>query len=477
MSLLNILTVIFKHKKKISIIFLVIVTAVAGATLLQDRVFEAKSSVLIKMFKEDPSRPGMGVDDSSLSRILSQEEMINTEIEILTSRELGEKVIMTLQMEKIYPDIAKAEATKEELMDEAVHSFAENLLVVGVRKSNVVTVSFRHNDPQIAAKAVNILVEAFKEKHLAVHSDPQSSFIGSQLAAFDAKLKASEKKLQEYQQENNVFSLEEQRTLLLKQRSDFDSAYKIAHDSVNENAKKIASIKAQMRFLSNNNTRYTPTERDRIITDAKARLLELQLKEQELRRKYTDSNGLLVDARKQIEMVNKFLKDQEDGIAGKVKSGNPVYQSMETDLFRAEADLNSQTAKADALRGQLKQLDKEIALLDMNESKVQNLKRELAIDEKNFKTYADRHEDARISDAMNKLKLSSISVIQPAIAPVEPVKPNKRLNAAIGLLFGIVASLTSAFFLESIAQTFSDPESVEKYLELPVLLTVPVKED
>jgi uncharacterized protein involved in exopolysaccharide biosynthesis len=477
MNLLSILTILFKHKSKIIVISLTIMAVVTCGTLMQKSVYEAKSVILVKMLKEDTSRPGMGTDTSNIPLTLSQDELINTEIQTLTGRELAEKVIRTLQIEYIYPHLAKRTANKAVVIDQAVQTFGRSLKVVGVRKSNVITVSFQHNNPEIAAKAVNLLVEAFKDKHLALHSDPQSSFISSQLASFENKLKDSEKSLQEYQQRNKVFSLEEQRTLLLKQRNDFDSSYKLAQDNISELSRKIASLKIQMKNIANSNNRYTHTERDNIIVGAKTKLLELQLKEQELRRKYTDSNRLVVDAKKEVETVNQFLKDQEEGIIGKVKTGNPVYQNIEIDLFRSEADLQSQAAKAAALKGQLKQLDKEIASLDMSESTVQNLKREVALNEKNYKTYADRHEDARISDAMNRLKLSNISVIQAAVAPINPIKPNKKMNVLLGMILGIASGLVSAYLAENLTQTFSDPESVEKYLELPVLLTVSSKEE
>ena len=477
MSLLNIMTVIFKYKEKIFINALIVFAFVTVGTFMQESVFEAKSSLLVKMLKEETSRPGIGSGGNNLSLVLSQDEIITTELQILTGRAIIENVIKALKIEVLYPELAKKGSTNEELMDKAAKNFSKNLKVGGVKKTNVITVAFQHKSPEVAARAVNLLIDTFKDKHLELHSAPQSSFIAGQLSSLEDKLKLSEKKLQEYQQSNNVFSLDEQRSLLLKQRTDFDSAYKIANDSVNENIKKIASIKAQMKYTANNNARYTPTDRDRIITDAKAKLLDLQLKVQELRRKYTDSNKLIVDAKKEIETVNQFLGEQEEGITGKVKTGNPVYQSMELELFRAEADLNSQAAKASALKVQLRHLDKRIAELDMSESYVQNLKREVSINEKNFKTYAERNEEARISEEMNKLKLSNISVIQTAAVPVKPIKPNKPLNILIGSLIGIVSGLTYAFLSENIIQTFSDPESVETYLGLPVLLTVPMKKD
>ena len=477
MSLLNALTIIFKHKKAILWIFLATVTVVTGYTFLQKRTFEAEASLLVKMFQENTSRPGMGTDNNNLPRIASQDEVVNAEIQILTGRELIEKVIKTLHLEIMYPDLASGSASESDLIEQAVETFRTNLQVVGVRKSNVVTVSFQHNDPELAAKAVNLLVEAFKEKHLDLHADPQSSFIGSQLESFENQLKESEKNLQEYQQKNKAFSLEEQRSLLLRQRTEFDSAYKMAYSNVSENQKRINSIKLQMKYIASNRDRYTQTERDNIIIEAKSKALELQLKEQELRRKYTDNNRLVIDVRKEVETVNEFLRDQEEMIRNKVKTGNPVYQSMETDLFRAEAELRSQEAKANAIAVQLRLLNREIADLDKSESRIQDLKRRVSINEKNYMAYVDRHENARITDVMNRLKLSNISVIQAAVAPAKPIKPNRKLNILLGIVFSAALGLIYAFLMENIAQTFLDPESVETFLELPVLLTVPSKGD
>jgi uncharacterized protein involved in exopolysaccharide biosynthesis len=478
MTLLEILNILYKHKTKIVAIFLTVVAIVTAVTFLQKPVYEAKSSLLVKMLKDSTPRPGMSVENNNLSLTLSQEELINTEIQVLTGQELAEKVIDSVTLARLYPALAKktTPAKAKLIRFQAIQRFTKDVKVLGVRKSNVITVSYQHEDPELAAQVVNLLVEKYNEKHLALHSDPQSSFIGSQLASFEQKLKTSERNLQEFQRQNDAFSLDEQRALLLRQRTDFDSAYKIAYDNIGELRKKISALRSQKNYLANSNDRYTHTDRDKIITDAKSRLLELQLKEQELRRKYTPTNRLVVDAKNEVTLVNKFLKDQEEGIAGKVKTGNPVYQSVEMDLYRAEAELNSQIAKADVLKGQIKQLDQKVAVLDMSESKIQELKREVAIDEKNFKTYADRHEEAKISDEMNRRKLSNISVIQYAEVPAKPVKPKKKLNLMLGVIFGVFAGVGWAYVLENVGQTFSDPETVERYLGLPVLLTVSSKE-
>jgi uncharacterized protein involved in exopolysaccharide biosynthesis len=96
--------------------------------------------------------------------------------------------------------------------------------------------------------------------------------------------------------------------------------------------------------------------------------------------------------------------------------------------------------------------------------------------EKNYRTYADRHEEARISEAMNKLKLSNISLIQAAVPRSKPIKPKKKMNLLLGGVVVMAVALVYVYLLENMEQTFSDPESIERFLELPVLLTVASKE-
>lgn len=467
---------LFKHWSKILIMFISVTVVITYGVLSARPVYQAKSSFLVKPWKDDASRPGMDTNSNSMNLMLSQDELVNTEIQVISGRELAEKVVRSVKIEKIYPDLLKPKAKVSTPLDAAVEQFGKHLKVVGIRKSNVVEVTFQHNDPKIAANALNLLIDLFKEKHLALHSDPQSSFIGTQLASFESKLKESEKNLEKFQQATRVFSLEEQRTLLLRQRSDLDTAYMISQNSVSELKNKIIALRSQLLSISKSNSRYTPTERDKIIIEAKTKLLDLKLKEQELRRKYNEGNPLVVEAKREVDLVSQFLIDQEEGILGKVKTGNPVYQNVEIELFKSEGELNSQLARAEALKNQVRQLDKEIAQLDSNEGQLQNLKRQIAINEKNYRTYADKQEEARMSEAMNRLKLSNISIVQSAEVPVKPLNSSKAVKMVVGVIMGLFSGISCAYLAEMLGQTFSDPEGVEKYLEVQVLLTVPYKE-
>jgi uncharacterized protein involved in exopolysaccharide biosynthesis len=470
------LHVLFKHKAKILTIFIATVVTVTLGSFLIAPVYEATASLLVKIGREYITRPEVG-DARNLPIVVNQEEMINSEIEILNKRELIEKVITTMGVSTIYPQLASNPPAKITPLEAAVLQFSKDLTVEGVKKSSVISVSFQHRDPAVAAKALTLLIDFFREKHLEVFSNPQSSFLEKQLADYQQRLKESESALEAFKQQNQVYSLGEQRSLLLKQQVELDTALKNTKNRSEELQKKVASYREQLRDMTQNKARYTQTERDRIVVEAQNRLLGLQLKEQELLAKnYREDSRSVENVRKELQLVKSFLKVQEADISRKVQTSNPVYQEVEKEMLKAEAELTSQRAGAVTLTQQLAQLDREIQAVDQKENELRNLQRELSTNEKNYQTYVEKFEEARISDDLNRQKIANISLIQAPAVPQKPVKPKKLLNIILGILLGAVAGLGYAFFSEYSAQSFSTPEQVERRLGLPVLTSIALKE-
>jgi uncharacterized protein involved in exopolysaccharide biosynthesis len=200
------------------------------------------------------------------------------------------------------------------------------------------------------------------------------------------------------------------------------------------------------------------------------------LTEQDLLKRYREDSRRVEDVRNEIQTVKNFLKEQEEYISGTVETGGRIYQEVELEIIKTEADLKSQVAKAAGLRQQLRQLDGQIRTLDLNDRKFQTLKREMASNEKYFRTYEDRVEEARISEDMNRSKLANISVIQPATVPAKPVRPKKLLNMLLSLFIGAFSGLGLALVSEHLSQGLTTPDSVERRLGLRVLTTISLKE-
>jgi uncharacterized protein involved in exopolysaccharide biosynthesis len=468
------LTILFKHKTKILTIFLASVLTAGVASFVMPPTYEAQSTLLVKIGREYIYRPEVSSGTQISVNPPNQEEIINSEIRILTSRGLIEKVVGTIGVDKLYPRLVKTYPDGITPVDMAVIQFEKKLTVEVVKKSNVIDVSYQHRDRVLAAKAVNLLVDFFLDKHLQVYNDPTSSFLEQQLEDYRKKLEGSEDGLQQFKQRNRVYALDEQRNLLLKQQIDLDSAYKETQNRIEELRHRLASLNEKARMIAEDPPLYTFSERDRILTDSKTRLLDLQIKEQELLTKYKASHPLVVNTRKEIQIAREFVREQEGDIKTAVRTGNLVYQEVEKERIKTEADMKAQEAKGLSLKRQLGHMEAEISKLDLTEKEFVDLKRGFAVSEKNYKNYVDRFEDARISDDMNRRRLANISIIQPAAVPVKPVKPRKALNLSLSLILGATIGLGFAFLSEHVAQGLTTPDMAEKKVQLTVLASIPL---
>ncbi|MGD0229795.1 MAG: GumC family protein [Syntrophorhabdales bacterium] len=467
-SVRDILTILFKHKQKIIITFLTVVIAITVGTLLISPTYEAKSSLLVKVGREYLYTPEVGEAHPTPVATMGPEELLNSEVQILMDQDIIGKVITTLGIKNIYPNLSAFSGVSK--TDAAISRFRKALVAEPVKKSNVIQVSFQHHNPEISAKAVNLLVDLYRQKHLQLYADPQSTFLSEQLAGYHQRLKDSVGRLEAFKQAHNLYSPEEQRAMLLKQRVEADTADKDAQNRIGEIQTRIGSLSSQMGSIEKRVPVTSEKERFRMVDDANAQLLTLRLREQELLEKYREDNRLVVNIRKEIAVLENFLTLQKENQTQKVITGkNPVYEEMEKEMFKAQAELVSLQSRRSSLHGQMALIDRELKTFDTTGTEFEGLKREVDSDTKNFQTYSERTEEARISDAMNRQKMANVTVIQQATVPTEPVKPRMGYNFLLALVLGSMSGLGLAFFSEYTGQHLSTPEIAEKRLALPVL--------
>lgn len=78
-----------------------------------------------------------------------------------------------------------------------------------------------------------------------------------------------------------------------------------------------------------------------------------------------------------------------------------------------------------------------------------------------------------IDEATLKLPGGNLNIIDNAVAPEHPSKPNKKLNVAIAFVLGLMVSLGIVFVIEYMDKTIKTEDDVEKYIGLPVLGVIP----
>lgn len=78
-----------------------------------------------------------------------------------------------------------------------------------------------------------------------------------------------------------------------------------------------------------------------------------------------------------------------------------------------------------------------------------------------------------IEEAQELLPTGNAKIMDKAIVPQSPLKPNPKLNMIIAFTFGIIISVGLICLLEYMDNTVKTEEDVEVYVELPLLGLIP----
>lgn len=496
-SLRDVFHIIFKRRLQIFICFFFIVCMAIIATLLMNPVYEASAQILVKLGRESVFVPTAGNVTPILN--INREQQVNSEIEILKSRSLAEKVVAALGPTVIYKSLAeeksgilnfifpdsRRELTPDERkaadFESAVAGFMKALSVTGIKKSNVIQVSFKNEDPRMAAKVVNNLSNMYLGHHLAVHKTPQNvKFFQEQTDLLKNKLDQAEEKLKALRKQHNITSLEEQRSLLLGRSSALNSGLNQTISQEVETEKRIRLLRRQLASVPETVSQGEESDQNQnpyLINTLEARLVELQLKEKGLLNKYTDQSRLVQNVKEEIRVVEQKLEEQSTKRYGRKTSGrNPTYQRLKEELFSNEAELEALKAKKITQKQHLVGLQVNLENLNQVELELNQLEQKIEVDRENYRLYLSKVEESRISEAMDSEKIASVSLIGPARSPRTPISPKVKLNILIGIFLGTFGSLSLALFREYLDDRIEKIEDVETELQLPVLASIPIFE-
>src|SRR5688572_7165573 len=153
-------------------IFGAVLLAAGVYTAIATPLYEATSLLLVKIGREYVYQAEVGEGTGSIMP-RSRETLINSEIQILRSAEVVKAVVEEMGVEALYPSLAQDAQPGQPIESMAAARFLANLRVRAVEDADVIQVSLRNTDPQVTARAVNLLIERFKEAHLQAFGEGQ----------------------------------------------------------------------------------------------------------------------------------------------------------------------------------------------------------------------------------------------------------------------------------------------------------------
>ncbi len=409
-----------------------------------------------------------------------QDPFFRTQYEQLKSRQLADKVINKLNLEKrlfgrtenpnpfsnvllmakawvklakdsliaLLPESFRSKdkevAGKIVLTDE----FLKNLYVEPIEKTHLVKVFYESPDPALSAEIVNTLVDSFINDSLSTESATDTyaqSFLDRELEKARTRLTNSENELVSYARDNQILEVNNSQGTQERKLEELNAALASAERRRIEAESQLGQARQHGNVAGVLN--------NPVVESLKRQLVDLEAQYQNQSKLFKPAYPEMQQLAQQIESVRAKLG----------KEVSDLKQSLEAE-YAASARLEGK------IRSELKGYKGELVNLRDRSVEYNALKREVETSRKLYDDLLQRKTEVNVASGATA---SNIRVIDPATPPVDSFRPKKQVNLIIGLLTGLILATGLALLRETLRRSLASGDELQTASGLPVLGTIP----
>jgi uncharacterized protein involved in exopolysaccharide biosynthesis len=471
-TLRDLLSVGFRQKRLMINTFLGVFSLVILLAAILPRKYQSEMKVLVRHERADNMVTPDREQPMQLRTEVSDEEL-QSEAELLNSRDLLTKVVVACDLQRTGERSPSNQ--DDEHTSRAVVKLANALKVEPIKLTNLISVKYSSRDPQLAARVLNTLASLYLEKHLALHRGPgEFEFFHEQAEQYGKALADEEAKLTNFSKEQGVINPALEKEISVRKLADVEADLKTTQATIAENKQRIRKLEAQLGTLPSRETAQVRTsDNPQLMERMKTTLLDLELKRTDLLTKFEPTYRPVQEIEQQITQTKAAIAAAEKApLRDETTDRDPTYETLRAELAKSQTDLASLEARATATASLVSSYKAEGEQLDSKELLRQDIVRAAKMDEDNYMLYLHKQEEARISDALDRQRISNVVVAEPAVVPLLP-QPRWLLALLLGGLVAALSSVVVAFAVDYWDPSLRTPEEVESLLGSPVVAAIP----
>jgi tyrosine-protein kinase Etk/Wzc len=336
-----------------------------------------------------------------------------------------------------------------------IHSFPSvvsavqrRLITSPVRNTNLISLSARWEDPEIARDIANAMAEEYGESVISKKSKDTSevlSFLEEQLNATDKEREKSEELLKQFKGKERFVTLDSEVKKSLEQVATYEKEYVTLQSYRRQAEIVLASLK---------NSRFSEPE---ALFSVGAGL----------------NNDYLKDLGKKLNELNS----QRAGLILALKEEHPKVQQVDREIETVKRNIageitgliSSLRVKERTLQDDLRRFEARVQRLPATEKELFDLERVVKVNQGITSFLLQKRAELGVSKGR---LLTNVSVIDPAVLPGTFTEPNVSRKILYFLILGTLLGIGMAFFLEYLDTTVKTPEQLKTITDLAYLGTV-----
>jgi succinoglycan biosynthesis transport protein ExoP len=451
--LLDYFIILRKHQWLVLTFLLTVVTVVTIASFKMKPVYEAAARVEVDREAQNmlPFQ-----DPNSYGEYVDMENYIETQSKILQSETLALQTIKALDLGR-YPEfggaansLAWTHGAGAARRPAILGAFLGRLIVKRVPNSRLIEVQFEAQDPQLAAQVVNTHLQSYIEQNFRSKYDATtqaSNWLSGELEELRIKVEKSEDARIAYERQNQIWQIDEKQDITTQKLADLSKA-------VTEAQTMMAEKEALYRMAASGNVDALPAARENgVIQDLLKHKTELDENYADATHQYGPNYPKVQRLAAQKTEVEQDLEKARKTV---IESVQQEFDTAHQRVMLLQEALDKQKAEANDLAEKLVQY---------------HILRHDA--ESNKALYDGLLQKLKEAGITAGLRSSNIRVVDPALAPTSPSRPQKARNIMLAILVGLVGGVGLALFREYLDNTVKSPDDIEALTGLPSLAVVP----
>ena len=425
-------------------------------------VFTAETRILLA-----PRTGEVSAFDSNNQPAQPDDETVQSEIQLITSRPLIEKLIQELHLDRmpaynpalrspgLLSFITGAETPSDDL-DQVVANVLAKLSVYRKATSRVIAIEFSSGSAELAAAVPNKLADIYIGQQIADRENlnrTATGWLAGQIKELRAKVQESEAKVEAFRTKSGLF-ITNGSTLPRQQLTDLNSQLSVAE--ADQAAARAKLQNAQSLLASGGKV-------DSAVDVLQSPLIQ-QLRQQEvqLKAQIAQLSETLLPTHPKMRQMQANLADLESQIRIEVRK---IVEALRNEAKVADARVAS-------LRSSLSRLKQRMGQLNQDEVTLRALERDAASNRKLLEDFLQRYQEAN-ARAEADVHAANARIVSRAQTPAEPSFPKAKAALTFSIVASLIAAIMVAFLMEVFSAGFRSGEEAERITGMPFLGLIP----
>jgi len=454
--------------------FLVVAIIGVIVAVRMPTTYPAHSSLLIRLNQAYVYQPQVG--DAARGAAPDNDQVVQSELEILQSDAVKIKVVSDIGLARLYPELGKGYATaspakREGLEQSAMRMIGAGLKVAAAPDTSIARLTYTDKDPERAALILNTLVDEYLRYRKTVLLDRNIGPLDQQRRSFQTQLDTADAAYQKFLADNGIGDFDAEKASLAQ-----------IYGQLLTDSYSVGALSAETEGRLGVTAREVKTAQPEIGLyrdvdhQAQDKLLQLKVDRQDLLARYQSTAQPVQDIDQKIAAQQQLISSgQANGPGARRVGVNPIFQTLQTEKNQLEAQSASLHGRKATIQAQLGEITARRQKLATLEPQYQELARERDLLNTNVRNITQRLQESQAAQALAQTgDDGSIKVIERAYPPTRGASL-KTPVFAVAMLFAAFAAACVGLLLGFLQKGYPSSAAAERALDLPVLVTTPVK--